>query len=317
MSKRTGFLYDERYQQHLTGNYHPEVPDRLPAVYKGIEDAGLIEKLMLIKATPADLKWVEAVHDPAYIKRFQRACSIGEKIFDTPDNQMCTATYEVALLAVGGVLEAVHLVMEGKLDNAFCAVRPPGHHAEIDKAMGFCYFNNIAIAARYIQKQWEIERIGIVDFDVHHGNGTQHIFEHDPTVFYYSIHQHPTFAFPGTGREFELGKDAGYGFTKNSPVLPGQGDKEYKQLLQKDLFPAFADFKPEVILVSTGFDAHIDDNMSDIKLTTEGFSWIIEKIVEMANWYAQGRLISILEGGYSIKRLPELARNHIEVLLKG
>jgi acetoin utilization deacetylase AcuC-like enzyme len=317
MNKRTGFLYDERFQEHLTGNYHPEVPDRLPAVYKGIEDAGLLERLTLIKATPADLKWVQIVHDPDYVKRFQSACSIGDNIFDSPDNQMCTASYEVALLAVGGVLEAVRLVMEGKLDNAFCAVRPPGHHAEINKAMGFCYFNNVAIAARYIQKQWGIERIGIVDFDVHHGNGTQHIFEHDPTVFYYSIHQHPTFAYPGTGREFEMGKDAGYGFTKNSPVLPGQGDKEYKQLMQKDLFPAFAEFKPEVILVSSGFDAHIDDNMSDIKLTTEGFSWIIEKIVEMANQYAQGRLISVLEGGYSIKRLPELARNHIEVLLNG
>ncbi len=317
MSKKTGFLYDERYQEHLTGNYHPEVPDRLPAVYKGIEDAGLLERLTLIKATPADLKWVETVHDPAYIKRFQSACSIGDNIFDSPDNQMCTASYEVALLAVGGVLEAVRLVMDGKLDNAFCAVRPPGHHAEIDKAMGFCYFNNVAIAARYIQNQWEIKRIGIVDFDVHHGNGTQHIFESDPTVFYYSIHQHPTFAYPGTGREFELGKDAGYGFTKNSPVLPGQGEKEYKQLLQKDLFPAFAEFKPEVILVSSGFDAHIDDNMSDIKLTTEGFSWIIEKIVGLANQYAQGRLISVLEGGYSIKRLPELTRNHVEALLKG
>jgi acetoin utilization deacetylase AcuC-like enzyme len=230
---------------------------------------------------------------------------------------MCTASYEIALLAVGGVLEAVRLVMEGELDNAFCAVRPPGHHAEIDKAMGFCYFNNVAIAARYIQKKWDIKRIGIVDFDVHHGNGTQHIFEYDPTVFYYSIHQHPTFAYPGTGREFELGKEAGHGFTKNSPVLPGQGDVEYKQLLQKDLFPVFDDFKPEVILVSSGFDAHIDDNMSDIKLTTEGFTWIIEKIVEMANQYAQGRLISVLEGGYSIKRLPELTHNHVEALLKG
>ena len=317
MSNRTGFLYDERYQEHLTGNYHPEVPDRLPAVYKGIEDAGLLERLTLIKASPADLKWVETVHDPAYIKRFQSACSIGDNIFDSPDNQMCTASYEIALLAVGGVLEAARLVMEGKLDNAFCAVRPPGHHAEIDKAMGFCYFNNVAIAARYIQNQWKIKRIGIVDFDVHHGNGTQHIFEHDPTVFYYSIHQHPTFAYPGTGREFELGKDAGYGFTKNSPVLPGQGEKEYKQLLQKDLFPAFAEFKPEVILVSSGFDAHIDDNMSDIKLTTEAFSWIIEKIVGLANRYAQGRLISVLEGGYSIKRLPELACKHVEVLLNG
>ena len=315
MSKRTGLLFDERYQQHLTGNYHPEIPDRLPAVYKGIADAGLIDKLTLIEATPADLKWIESVHDSSYIKRFESACSIGHNIFDSPDNQMCTASYEIALLAVGGVLEAVRLVMEGKLDNAFCAVRPPGHHAEVDKAMGFCYFNNIAIAARYIQKKWGIERVGIIDFDVHHGNGTQHIFERDPTVFYYSIHQHPTFAYPGTGREFEMGKDAGHGYTKNSPVLPGQGDREYKALLQRDLFPAFDDFKPEVILVSTGFDAHIDDNMSDIKLTTEGFSWIIEKIVEMATAYSQGRLISILEGGYSIRRLPELARNHVEILL--
>ncbi len=315
MSKRTGFLYDERYQQHLTGNYHPEVPDRLPAVYKGIGDAGLLEKLTLIEATPADLEWVESVHDAGYIKRFESACSIGHNIFDSPDNQMCTASYEIALLAVGGILEAARLIMEGELDNAFCAVRPPGHHAEVDKAMGFCYFNNIAIAARYIQKKWGIERVGIIDFDVHHGNGTQHIFERDPTVFYYSIHEHPTFCYPGTGREFELGKDAGHGYTKNSPVLPGQGDKEYKALMQRDLFPAFEDFKPEVILVSSGFDAHIDDNMSDIKLTTEGFSWIIEKIVEMADRYSQGRLISILEGGYSIRRLPELARNHVEILL--
>ncbi len=317
MSNRTGFLYDDRYQQHLTGNYHPEMPDRLPAVYKGIQDAGLLEQLTLIKAVPADLKWVETVHDPHYIKRLQKACSSGNNIFDSPDNQMCPATYEIALLAVGGVLEATRLVLEGELDNAFCAVRPPGHHAEVDKAMGFCYFNNVAIAARYIQKQCGIQRVGIVDFDVHHGNGTQHIFERDPTVFYYSIHQHPTFAYPGTGREFEMGKDAGHGYTKNSPMLPGQGDSEYKQILQRDLMPVFADFKPQVILVSSGFDGHIEDNMSDIKLTTEGFTWIIKKIVEMAAEYARGRLISVLEGGYSIKRLPELARNHVEVLLNG
>ena len=236
-------------------------------------------------------------------------------MFDSPDNQMCPATFEIALLAAGGVIEAARMVMAGELNNAFCAIRPPGHHAEVDKAMGFCYFNNIAIAARYIQKEWDIKRVGIVDFDVHHGNGTQHIFERDPTVFYYSIHQHPTFAYPGTGREFETGKDAGYGYTKNSPLLPGQGDTEYKKLLQRDLFPAFAEFKPEVILVSTGFDAHRDDNMSDMKLSTEGFSWIIEKMVEMAAEYAQGRLISVLEGGYSIRRLPELARNHVNVLL--
>ena len=207
--------------------------------------------------------------------------------------------------------------MAGEVDNAFCAVRPPGHHAEISEAMGFCYFNNIAIAARYLQINWNIKTVGIVDLDVHHGNGTQHIFDRDPSVFYYSIHEHPTFAYPGTGREFELGEGPGLGFTKNSPVLPGQGDEAYKLLIEKDLFPAFKKFKPEFILVSIGFDAHADDDMSDMNLSTEGFSWLMERIVEMAERYSGGRLISILEGGYSLKRLPELAKNHVEILLNG
>jgi acetoin utilization deacetylase AcuC-like enzyme len=181
--------------------------------------------------------------------------------------------------------------------------------------MGFCYFNNIAIAARYIQKEWGVLRVGIVDFDVHHGNGTQKAFERDPTVYYYSIHEHPSFAYPGTGREFERGIGEGMGYTLNTPVLPGMGDDEYKALLKKDLIPAFARFKPEVILVSAGFDAHIDDDMSDINLSTEGYSWIAEQLVEMAEIYSMGRLISILEGGYSVERLPELVRNHLEILL--
>ena len=312
---KTGFLYDKRYQLHTTGEFHPEVPDRLPSVYSGIKEAGLLAQLVLIPASMPDMKWIESVHDQNYIERFEAACSTGKSVFDSPDNQMCSFSYETALLAVGGILETVRQVMDGQLNNAFCAVRPPGHHAEINRAMGFCYFNNIAIAARYVQREWNIARVGIVDFDVHHGNGTQHIFEDDPSVFYYSIHQHPSFAYPGTGREFEYGKNSGHGFTKNSPVLPGQGDQEYKQLIQSDLLPAFAEFKPEVILASAGFDAHTDDDMSDIKLSTDGFSWIAQQLVDMANHYADGRLVSILEGGYSLKRLPELARNHVEILL--
>lgn len=314
--KKTGFLYDERYQLHTTGNYHPEVPDRLSRVYEGIKQAGLLPKLVLINASRADMKWIEMVHDRDYIQRFEAACSSGVNMFDSPDNQMCSATYETALLAVGGILDVARQVMDGTLDNAFCAVRPPGHHAEANKAMGFCYFNNIAIAARYIQKEWPIQRVGIVDFDVHHGNGTQHIFEGDPTVFYYSIHQHPSFAYPGTGREFESGKDFGHGYTKNSPVLPGHGDEEYKRLIKRDLFPAFEEFKPQAMLVSTGFDAHREDEMSDIKLSTEGFSWIMQNLVELADRYSDGKIISILEGGYSLRRLPELAANHVEILLK-
>ncbi|HUV49647.1 MAG TPA: histone deacetylase [Anaerolineae bacterium] len=313
--KKTGFLFDERYLLHDTGSYHPEVPARLQAVYQGIKEAGLLAELTLIHASFCDLKWIEAVHDKEYIKRFKKACVTGNSTFDCPDNRICPATYETALLAVGGVLDTTRLVMNGEIDNAFCAVRPPGHHAEINKAMGFCYFNNVAIAARYLQKEWGIKRVGIVDFDVHHGNGTQHIFEDDPDIFYYSIHQHPSFAYPGTGREFEEGEDAGFGFTKNSPVLPGKGDEEYKRLIKRDLFPAFELFKPEVIIVSSGFDGHVDDDMSDIKLSTEAFSWIIKSVVEMADKYSNGRLISVLEGGYSLKRLPELAKNHVEILL--
>lgn len=312
---RTGFLYDERYQLHQTGRYHPEVPARLARVYQGIKDAGLLSKLIPIKASPADLRWIELVHDRPYIERFATACRSGESVFDSPDNQMCSQTYEIALLAVGGILDVADRVMEGSLDNAFCAVRPPGHHAETNKAMGFCYFNNVAIAARYIQNRYRIQRVGIIDFDVHHGNGTQHIFEGDSTVFYYSIHEHPSFAYPGTGREFENGKDFGYGYTKNTPVLPGQGDAEYQSLIQRDLLPAFKEFNPEVILVSAGFDAHMDDDMSDINLSTEGFSWIMQTIVELARHASKGRIISVLEGGYSLKRLPELAANHVQILL--
>ncbi len=314
--RRTGFVYDERYMRHKTGAYHPEIPERIAAVYRGVEGAGLLPKLVSIPPRPAPLRWIQEIHGTDYIEQFKNACLAGATEFHCPDNQMCGETFETALLAVGGVLDAVRSVMEGDIDNAFCAVRPPGHHAEQNQAMGFCYFNNVAIAARYLQIEWHIEKVGIIDFDVHHGNGTQHIFEDDPDVFYYSIHQHPSFGYPGTGRDFESGRGAGYGFTKNSPVLPGQGDTEYRRLLERDLFPAFDSFQPEVMLVSAGFDAHISDDMSDIRLSTEGFVWIMERLVEMANRYCRGRLVSVLEGGYSLKHLPKLVADHIRILLQ-
>lgn len=315
--KKTGLLYDERFLQHRTGPYHPEVPERLEVIYRGLEQRGLLSQLTLIPAQPAEARWIEAVHSVEHIRRFEEACLMGKSDLDHPDNQICEETFQTALLAVGGILEAARRVMGQELDNAFCAVRPPGHHAEVDRALGFCFFNNVAIAARYLQAEWGVRRIGIIDFDVHHGNGTQHIFERDPTVFYYSIHEHPTFAYPGTGREFEKGLEAGYGYTLNSPVLPGYGDEEYRALIEKDLIPAFDRFQPEVILVSAGFDAHEDDDMSNINLSTSGYSWIMNRVMGLAERYAQGRLISILEGGYSLSRLPELTCNHMEILLKG
>lgn len=312
---KTGFLFDKRYLLHQPGGFHPEIPERLEAIYRGIEDAALLPFLTPIEAHRADRKWVETVHDRALIDRFQAACRTEQEILDCADNQMCTETFETAMLAVGGVIDATRMVMEGRIDNAFCAVRPPGHHAERSRAMGFCYFNNIAIAAKYLQIEWHIDRIGIIDFDVHHGNGTQQVFEEDPTVFYYSIHEHPSFAYPGTGRESEHGKGKGLGFTKNSPVLPGQGDMEYTRLIKSDLLPAFEEYQPGVILVSTGFDAHSGDNLAGIRLSTEWFSWMMKQIVRMARQYAAGRVISILEGGYALEYLPELAKNHVEILL--
>jgi acetoin utilization deacetylase AcuC-like enzyme len=313
--KRTGYLHDERYLLHDTGLGHPEAPDRLKAIHQGIKDAGLLSKLTTIQASRADLKWVETVHAKHYIERFEAVCRSGNSMFDYLDNQICPLTFETALLAVGGVLDATGRVIRGDLDNVFCAVRPPGHHAEYDQAMGFCYFNNVAIAARYLQIEWGVKRIGIIDFDVHHGNGTQHIFEEDPDVLYYSIHQHPTFAFPGTGRAFENGIGKGIGSTRNYPVLPSHGDKEYLGLIQRDMIPVFEAFSPEVIIVSAGFDAHVDDVMADIKLSTDGFTMIMKKVVGLAELYSNGRVISVLEGGYCLKRLPELAANHVKTLL--
>ena len=315
--KRTGFLYDERFLNHVTGLHHPEVPERLPAIYKGIEQMGLLEHLTMIPAQTADLMWVALVHDKDYIARLEAACRNGQSTFDSPDNQMGPETYQTALLAVGGILDTVDRVIAGEIDNAFCAVRPPGHHAERAKAMGFCYFNNAAIAASYLQTQWFLQRVAIIDIDVHHGNGTQHIFEEDDTVFYYSIHQHPSFAYPGTGRSFESGEKRGVGYTHNATVLPGQGDDFYREAIAGDLKTAMQRFRPEFMIVSVGFDAHVDDDMSDVTLSTEGYSWVMQQLVEMGLRYADGKLISILEGGYDLSRLPELAGNHVQILLNG
>ena len=312
---RTGFVYDEQYLKHTTFDGHPECAERLVAIVNGLVAEGLMDKLVPIPAEPANQRWIEAVHHIRYIMRFEEACTWGLPDIDHQDNSICRDTYDVALLAVGGVLKAIDSVMEKKVDNAFCAIRPPGHHAEIDQAMGFCYFNNVAIGARYLQRQWGIERVGIIDFDVHHGNGTQHIFDNDDSVFYYSIHEHPSFAYPGTGREFETGVSAGDGYTLNNPILPGKGDEEYRQKLTSDLVPAFKEFKPEVVLLSAGFDAHVDDLMSGTNLTTEGYDFVNDTVLGLVNGSAGGRVISVLEGGYHLDILPTLVANHLKKLM--
>ena len=200
----TGFVFDERYLQHQTFNGHPECAERLTAIMDGLAGAGLLDDLVQIAAEPANQRWIETVHNIHYIMKFEEACMWGLPDFEHQDNSICRDSYNTALLAVGGVLKAIDAVMKDEVKNAFCAVRPPGHHAEANQAMGFCYFNNVAIGARYLQQQYSVEKVCIIDFDVHHGNGTQHIFDTDNSVFYYSIHEHPSFAYPGTGREFSF-----------------------------------------------------------------------------------------------------------------
>ncbi|MCG6930465.1 MAG: histone deacetylase [Desulfofustis sp.] len=311
----TGFVFDERYLLHKTFNGHPECAERLLSIIGGLSTAGLLEKLMLIKAEPADQRWIEAVHNIRYIMKFEEACLWGLPDFDHADNSICRDTYEVAQLAVGGVLKAIDAVMQGEVTNAFCAVRPPGHHAEVNQALGFCYFNNVAIGARYLQRQYGVDKVCIIDFDVHHGNGTQHIFDTDNTVFYYSIHEHPSFAYPGTGREFETGYSGGEGFTLNSTILPGRGDEEYREKLLGDLVPAFESFAPEAVLLSAGFDAHESDLMSGTSLTTEGYDFINDTIMELVNTHTNGKVVSVLEGGYQLDILPVLVTNHIRKLM--
>jgi len=310
---RTGFLYDPRFLLHETGD-HPECPDRLRVIVEALEQSGLMAQLVPIKAEKAKQRWIEAVHHIRYMLRFEETCAFGLPSLDHDENHICYETYDVAMLAVGGVLKAVDAVMAGEIDNAFCAIRPPGHHAESDRAMGFCYLNNVAIAARYLREKWKVERVAIIDFDVHHGNGTQHIFEREKEVFYYSIHEHPSFAYPGTGRDFDIGFDEGEGFTKNSPVLPGRGDAEYKKLLTEDLLPAMDAFEPQFLLLSAGFDAHTDDLMSGTNLSTAGYDFISDLLMNIAARFSGGKVVSVLEGGYQLDILPLLVANHIRHL---
>ncbi len=313
---KTGFVFDERYLQHQTFNDHPECSERLTAIMDGLTGEGLLEKLTRIPAEPANQRWIETVHNIHYIMKFEEACLWGLPDFEHQDNSICRDTYDTALLAVGGVLKAIDAVMNKEVKNAFCAVRPPGHHAEANQAMGFCYFNNVAIGARYLQQQYGIEKVCIIDFDVHHGNGTQHIFDTDNSVFYYSIHEHPSFAYPGTGREFETGFSTGEGYTLNSPILPGRGDEEYKERILHDLVPAFEKFEPDAVLLSAGFDAHENDLMSGTNLTTEGYDFVNETIFELIKGRNGGQFVSVLEGGYDLQILPILVANHIRKMME-
>jgi len=313
--RRTGYVYDDRYLLHDPGSWHPERPDRLKAIQASLKDSGILELLIHLKPYPAPLAWVERLHDPDYIRRFQEACQRGQEIFEVQDCGISPESYEIALLAAGGVMAAADAIMGDKADNAFCAVRPPGHHAERARALGFCFFNNVALGVVYLLENFGLERVAIVDWDVHHGNGTQHLFEADPRVFYLSLHEDPQYCYPGTGYRREEGKGPGKGFTLNLPFPPHSGDEEYLEALRNEGLPRLRQFAPQFVMISAGFDAHAKDPLAQMNLTRSGYREMTRLVLDLAQESAGGRLITVLEGGYNLEVLEECVEDHLKILL--
>lgn len=308
----TAFVYDRQFLEHDTGAGHPERPARLTAALARLQAAPWFERLQCVTAAPADLAWIETTHRLDYIRRAAEACRSGQPFLDTPDVAISARSFEVATLAVGAALALADEVIAGRSANGFALLRPPGHHAERDAALGFCLFNNVAILARYLQRHHGLDKIAIVDWDVHHGNGTQHSFEEDPSVLYVSLHQYPY--YPGTGGAGEMGTGRGRGATLNCPMPAGATDSAYELAFSEQVLPHLALFKPEAILVSAGFDAHRDDPLADVQLSTACYGWMTARLMEIAEHYAGNRVLSLLEGGYHLTRTSECVERHVGVL---
>lgn len=270
--------------------------------------------LELGEPQPVDEKWLLAVHTPQHIERIRQMCAHGGGLLDEGDTPVSPESFEIAKLSAGAVLGCCDAVAGGQVRRAFAAVRPPGHHAEPDRAMGFCMFSNIAIAARYLQRGHRVGRIAIVDFDVHHGNGTQAAFEEDPSVLFISLHQDPDTCYPGTGYEWEAGKGAGRGFTLNLPFAPGSGDDDYLRVIETKVAPKLDEFRPEFLLISAGFDAHRDDPLAQIDLSDDAFGRMTRVLVDVADAHCRGRVVSALEGGYNLGALGRSVVHHLIAL---
>jgi acetoin utilization deacetylase AcuC-like enzyme len=314
MAARTGFVYHEHFLDHDTGAAHPERPDRLRAIVSHFKETNLWSQLQHLIIERADENWLLKVHSAQHLAFIRESCKNGIHILDQGDTHAGKESYDVALLAVGGVLAGVDAVMSGLIDNAFCAVRPPGHHAGSNSVMGFCLINNVAVAARYAQEKFGVRKVAIIDWDVHHGNGTQEIFYEDPSVLYISTHQFPF--YPGTGSRGERGAGKGEGYTLNIPMFAGAGEEEYLFAFQTEILPALSMFQPELILISAGFDAHEKDPLAHINLTEDTFARMTSMVREPASKYCGGKLVSVLEGGYDLQALPRSVEAHIRELMK-
>jgi acetoin utilization deacetylase AcuC-like enzyme len=295
--------------KHDNGGYHPERPERLRA----IEEALASETFASLKREEApvvEIAAIERLHPSRYVEAIHRALPVKGNVWLDPDTAMSPGSWNAALRAAGAAVYAVDQVMSGGVKNAFCAVRPPGHHAEPARAMGFCLFNNVAIAALHARQKHGAERVAVVDFDVHHGNGTQSAFWSDKDLFYGSTHQMPL--FPGTGAAYETG----VGNVFNAPLHAGDGSKRFRDAYGARILPALDAFRPDLLLISAGFDAHRDDPLAHIELDETDFAWITERLVEAAEKHAGGRIVATLEGGYNLEALSRSAAAHVGVLMR-
>jgi len=319
---KTGFVTHPACRQHDTGRGHPESPRRLTVLEEkilkaqGDKSAGLLERLEMLspQASPEPYHWIHQVHQAEYTQYLKSAVPEQGLIYLDADTPCSPGSLHAAEWAVSGLLHAIDAVMSGRLSNAFCALRPPGHHAEPERAMGFCLFNTVAIGARYLQRHHHLEKVLILDWDVHHGNGSQHAFYDDPSVFYFSTHQFPF--YPGTGADSERGAGAGKDHTRNCPMEAGDGDREILSVLERDFRKVVEEFQPEFILISAGFDAHRNDPLASLEVTDCGFGEMTQIVRSLAETHCGGRLVSCLEGGYNLDALARSVAKHLEVLSK-
>ncbi len=318
MSGKVAFISDPAYLEHHTGIGHPESPQRLAAIWESLHDSGLWDKLVHIEPRAASVESLLTVHRADYVEQVRQDIEAGRSVLSTGDTNICPKSYEIALLAAGGAMCAVDAVIGGQVDSAFCAVRPPGHHATASAGMGFCIFNNAAIAARHAQKVHGIERVLIVDWDVHHGNGTQEIFYDDPSVFYFSTHQFGIYPMPLThlGYPGQTGSGKGKGTNINCPLPMGVGDEEIIEAFTEHLVPAMETFSPELVIISAGFDCIASDPIGGMGATDDGIAALTRIVMNIAGkTSALGRIVSILEGGYDPPGLASAVTTHIRTLM--
>lgn len=302
---------DLLFREHFTGRHHPERPERLARIEERLQQNGWLARCPHGEYQAAEPESLEWIHEPSMIRRVRETCQAGGGYLD-PDTVVSRASFGVALAAAGACAAAVQAVLNGRDTTALCLVRPPGHHATRHESMGFCLFNNVAFAAEYARRQCQLERILIVDWDVHHGNGTQDIFYDDAGVFFLSIHRYPF--YPGTGSAEETGTGRGLGYTLNVPVKFGTSRQEYHRLFVQALERAASISRPELVLISAGFDAHREDPIGSLGLEVEDFIELTQRVQEVAAVHARGRVISCLEGGYHLDRLAECVQAHLEQL---